>query len=176
MLIEPLGIFLEYTDTKHYKFEIKNNLNLTVSHAILNQICQFQFEKQSISNEKVLPSYYIQNNTRENCEFIFKDKKDNISIPPQCIAELTKVRPFKFMETDVDPLNFFSPQVISNKYSVSIFNKGKERYISINAPLLLKNRSNIDLFYKEKHTGNVFEVRKNSITPLIKLAAEFTIY
>ena len=176
LLIEPLKIYLSFSDTKHYNIEIKDRLNIVVSHAILNQICQFKFERQSINNNNVLPCFIIENNTREICEFIFKNENDNIMIPPQCISALRKVEPFKFMGMTIDPLNFYSPQFISNKYSLSIFFKGKERFISISSPLLLKNKSNINLLYQEKHTGNVVELYARSITPLFKLAAEFGIY
>ena len=176
LLLEPLEIFLSFTDIKHFNFEIKEELNLIISHSILNQICQFQFERQEVNNQTVLPSFFIENNTPETCELIFNDQNDNIIIPPQCISSLKKNQPFKFMGTVIDPLNFFSPQFISNKYSFSIFNKGKERYISISSPLLFKNKSDIDLIYQEKHSGKTVDIYKKSITPLLKLAAEFGIY
>ena len=176
LLLEPLQIFLSYTDTKHYNFEIKNKLNLILSHAILNQICQFQFERQPLNSQCILPNFLIENNTPEICELVFNDPNDNLLVPPQCFSILKKTQPFKLMETDIDPLNFYSPQFISNKYSVSIFTKGKERHISINSPLLFKNRSNVNLFYQEKHSGKVVELISNSITPLDNIAAEFGIY
>ncbi|KAK8888552.1 hypothetical protein M9Y10_033283 [Tritrichomonas musculus] len=176
LLVEPLEIYLSYTNTKNYNLEIKEKMNVVLSHAILNQICQFQFERQSIDHKNVLPSFLIENNTHDICEFIYNDKKDNMVIPPKCTTALRKLEPFKFMETVIDPLNFYSPQFISNKYSLSIFIKGKKRHVSINAPLLLKNKSDVNLFYQERHTGKVIELNKKSITPLFKLTAEFAIY
>ena len=176
LMMEPLEIYLSFTDMKHFYFEIKDNVNLIFSHSVLNQICQFQFKKQSVNHQNILPSFFIENNTPETCELIFNDKNNNILIPPQCISALKKNEPFKFMGTVIDPLNFFSPQFISNKYSFSIFSKGKERYISISSPLLLNNKSSIDLIYQEKHSGKTIDIYKKSITPLHKMAAEFGIY
>ncbi|KAK8845840.1 hypothetical protein M9Y10_020763 [Tritrichomonas musculus] len=176
LLLEPLELFLSFTDTKNYHFKIRDKLNLIVSHATLNQICQFRFERQSIKYKTIFPSFLVENNTPEMCELIFDDTNDTELVPPQCLSSLKKAKPFKFMGTVIDPLNFYSPQFISRKYSISIFTKEKKRYISINSPLLFKNRSNINLFYQEKHTGNVIEIYEKAITPLNRLVAEFGIY
>lgn len=176
LLIEPVTIYLAFTNTKNYTFEIKPHLNLILTHAILNQICNFQFERQKVTNQNYLPPFFVQNNTHEICELVFDDACNNILIPPGCFSANRFTKPFKFMNYTIDPLNFYSPQFISNKYSIAIFNKDKEKHITINSPLLLKNRSNLDLLYQEKHTGAVIDIVKQSITPLNKLVAEFAIY
>lgn len=94
LLLEPLEIFLSFTDTKNYYFKIRDKLNLIVSHATLNQICQFRFERQSIKYKTIFPSFLVENNTPEMCELIFDDTNDTELVPPQCLSSLKKAKPF----------------------------------------------------------------------------------
>ena len=172
--IEPLSLSFGVQNKKDIRITITSGLKFVVSMQSIIQFLHFSTERQKYSDNRTNPNYIVENNTKQLCKFTFSDNSSMV-IPSEEKLDFFDTRPFMFNNVLINPTEFISPQLITGTCSLSIFEKNRIRYLSINSSFLLKNRGNIPLIYQDSKNNTALMPPK-SITPLAAFYQRFAIY
>lgn len=165
-LIEPFEIEIIAKSSTDFSISFPKGLNFIVSKQALKEITNFEFKKNENFQQK--PCYVIVNNSDKEYTFIF-DGTEKLIKPG--LTPIFTNQPFIFLKRSINIQNLYSPQFIQKSISLSIRTKNNTKYLFIDLPFIIKNRSSVDLIYRYSNQAKL--LKANSNTSLLTISEKF---